>query len=127
MTLRFDPAGGTIVVRALISGVSHNTVARLSLDTGANMTMLNRELAASLGYDVEHPERMVRIATAGGVVRAPQITIGRIAALGKERLNFPIICRSLPSSVSVDGLLGIDFFHGQRLTIDFREGLITLD
>ena len=91
------------------------------------MTMLNRELATSLGYDLESPERMVRIATASGIVQAPQLTIKRIEALGNARVNFPIICRSLPRGVSVDGLLGLDFFRGQRLTLDFREGLITLD
>ena len=127
MTLRFDPSGGTIVVRALISGIVTQTVVRLALDTGANMTMLNRELANNLGYDLDSPESVVRIATASGIVRVPQIRIRRFEALEREMLNFPIICQSLPMGVSVDGLLGLDFFRDQRLTIDFREGLITLD
>ena len=127
MTLRFNPSGGTIVVNAVITGTTTETTARLALDTGASMTMLNSELVVNIGYDLDSPERMVRIGTASGIVRAPQITIRRIEALGNERLNFPIICRSLPRGVSVDGLLGLDFFRGQRLTIDFREGLITLD
>ncbi len=127
MTLRFNPSAGTIVVTAVISGNSIEAAARLALDTGANMTMLNRELASNLGYDLESPDRMVRIATASGIVRAPQLAIRRLEALGNERREFPIICHSLPRGVSVDGLLGLDFFRGQRLTIDFREGLITLD
>ena len=127
MTLRFNPSAGTIVVTAVISGNSIEAAARLALDTGANMTMLNRELASNLGYDVESPDRMVRIATASGIVRAPQLAIRRLEALGNERQEFPIICHSLPRGVSVDGLLGLDFFRGQRLTIDFRKGLITLD
>ena len=127
MTLRFNPSGGTIVVSVLISGTETELAARLALDTGANVTMLNRELAASLGYDLESPERTVRIATASGIIRAPQLRIKKIETLGSARLNFPVICQSLPRGVSVDGLLGLDFFRGQRLTLDFREGLITLD
>ena len=127
MTLRFDPDGGTILVTAVITGIATEAAARMALDTGANMTMLNSELASNLGYDLETPERMVRIATASGIVRAPQLAIRRVAALGQQRLNFPIICKSLPDGVSVDGLLGLDFFRNQRLTIDFREGTITLD
>ncbi len=127
MTLRFNPSAGTIVVTAVISGNSTEAAARLALDTGANMTMLNRGLASNLGYDLESPDRMVRIATASGIVRAPQLAIRRLQALGNERLEFPIICHSLPRGVGVDGLLGLDFFRGQRLTLDFREGLITLD
>ncbi len=127
MTLRFDPDGGTIVVTAVITGLATEAAARLALDTGANMTMLNSELASNLGYNLESPDRVVRIATASGIVNAPQITIRRIVALEQQRPNFPIICQSLPRGVSVDGLLGLDFFRSQRLTIDFREGLITLD
>ena len=127
MTLRFNPSAGTIVVTAVISGNSTEAAARLALDTGANMTRLNRGLASNLGYDLESPDRMVRIATASGIVRAPQLAIRRLQALGNERLEFPIICHSLPRGVGVDGLLGLDFFRGQRLTLDFREGLITLD
>lgn len=127
MTLRFDPDGGTIVVTAVITGIATEAAARMALDTGANMTMLNSELASNLGYDLKAPERIVRIATASGIVRAPQLAIRRVVALGQQRLNFPKICQSLPRGVSVDGLLGLDFFRNQRLTIDFREGLITLD
>ena len=41
-------------------------------------------------------------------------------------MSFFLICHTLPASVSVDGLLGLDFLRGQRLTIDFRAGRIAL-
>jgi predicted aspartyl protease len=104
-----------------------NSVARLALDTGANMTLVNRNFITSLGFNSELPDRHFRIATASGIERVPQFTISRVEALGQERSNFPVLCHNLPQATSVDGLLGLDFFRGQRLTIDFREGLITLD
>jgi hypothetical protein len=41
-------------------------------------------------------------------------------------MSFPIIAHTLPPSATVDGLLGLDFFRGQQLNIDFRRGEITL-
>ena len=33
---------------------------------------------------------------------------------------------TLPPSASVDGLLGLDFFRGQILNLDFRTGVVML-
>jgi hypothetical protein len=45
----------------------------------------------------------VELTTVGGIVQAPRV------------------------QVAVDGILGIDFFLGRKLTIDFRIGLVTLE
>lgn len=37
------------------------------------------------------------------------------------------LCRDLPAEVRVDGLLGLDFFRGTRLALDFRAGRLSLD
>jgi hypothetical protein len=47
-------------------------------------------------------------------------------ALGQTRTHFPVIAHTLPPSAPVDGVLGLDFFRNQELTIDFRKGMITL-
>ena len=41
--------------------------------------------------------------------------------------DFPIVCHTLPPSAAVDGVLGLDFFRGTRLVLDFRKGLVTVD
>jgi len=66
----------------------------------------------------------LQITTGSGVEFVPRIRLGRIAALGLDRRNFPVVCHTLPPSASVDGLLGVDFFHRCRLTIDFATGTI---
>ena len=33
----------------------------------------------------------------------------------------------MPGNTLFDGLLGLDFLRGQKLTIDFRAGLVTLE
>ena len=84
---------------------------------------------AELGYDLTSPDALVEVTTAGGRQVSPIVSISRIVALGLalERLDLPIICQDLPEGTPFDGLLGLDFFRNQRLTLDFREGLITLD
>ncbi len=46
-------------------------------------------------------------------------------------MSFPfdpgqVSCHTLPPSAGVDGLLGLDFFRGERLTVDFRTGRLIL-
>ena len=80
-----------------------------------------------LGYDLTSPVGHVEITTAGGRQVSPVVSISRIGAFGLERADFAVISQDLPSGTPFNGLLGLDFFRGQRLTLDFREGLITLD
>ena len=58
---------------------------------------------------------------------APLVTLSRIRGLGQERVDFPVLGHTLPPSADVDGLIGLDFFRHQTLSIDFRTGQITLD
>ena len=100
---------------------------RLALDTGATDTVLNWDVAVLLGYDPASASLRVRITTASGVESVPQVQIHKLEALGKEQEHFPVLCHTLPPSATVDGLLGLDFFQGQRLVVDFRAGSISLD
>jgi hypothetical protein len=47
--------------------------------------------------------------------------------LGQTREAYPLLAISLPDETGVDGILGLDFLRGQRLTLDFRLGILTLD
>jgi hypothetical protein len=38
----------------------------------------------------------------------------------------PILAHTLPADAGIDGVLGLDFFQGLILTIDFRAGQITV-
>ena len=78
------------------------------------------------GYDpVAAPER-VAITTGSGIEYPSRLPVDRIQALGRERAAFPVVAHTLPPSASVDGLLGLDFLRDLLLTVDFREGLVTL-
>ncbi len=121
---RFDPEKGLIVLRARLWGPSGDARVRLALDTGATSTIVSTSILVALGYDPPTSKERVRVTTASGVEFAARILTERLEALGTERRSFPILCHTLPPSTTVDGLLGLDFLRGQRLTFDFREGLI---
>jgi hypothetical protein len=56
----------------------------------------------------------------------PVLEVARLDCLGHSHANFSILARPLPPTAPMDGLLGLDFFRGLELTIDFRAGRIDL-
>jgi hypothetical protein len=122
----FDARRGLVIVRTELFGPSGSIVLRLALDTGATGTMVNIGPLAAVGYDPSLAPDRIQVTTGSGVEFVPRIAVRRLKALGKERADFPVLGHTLPSSASVDGLLGLDFLRGQELKVDFRKGRITL-
>ncbi len=63
----------------------------------------------------------------GGSVSVPRVVLNRLTVLGQHRIGFAVLSHPLPPDAGVDGLLGLDFFRGSVLTLDFRSGLMTLN
>jgi predicted aspartyl protease len=126
MSFGFNSQQGLIIVQTELWGSTGSAVLRLALDTGATGTMVNVGLLVALGYDPALVSQRVQVTTGSGVEFVPRITLSQIKALGQERTEFPVLGHTLPPSAGVDGLLGLDFFRGQRLTLDFRKGQMTL-
>ncbi len=64
--------------------------------------------------------------TGSGSTTAPRLMVTRLTALGRHAVGLRVIAHTLPAGTGVDGLLGLDFFRGLVLTIDFRAGQLTL-
>ena len=126
MSVSFNPNYGLIVVWAEIWGPAKNTIVRLAVDTGASGTLVNTAVLVSLGYDPSSLPTRIQVTTASGIAFAPRLMISRIRAIDLERVDFPVIAHTLPTSSSVDGLLGLDFFRGMNLSIDFRTGRLSV-
>ena len=122
----FAPIGGPIVIEARATGPRRSRDLRLIVDTGATGTMIHLPVLIALGFDPAQDGRPVQITTASGVELGFKIRLTRLFALGQNRLNFPVIAHTLPATATVDGLLGLDFFQGHILTLDFQVGSITL-
>jgi len=126
MSFPFDSQQGLIIVRAELWGPAGSIVLRLALDTGATGTVVNIGMLVTIGYDPALAPDRIQITTGSGVEFAPRVTLDKITALGQERTDFPVLGHTLPPSAGIDGLLGLDFFRGQNLTVDFRTGQVTL-
>ena len=126
MSFPFDSHQGLIIVPAELWGPSGSAVLRLALDTGATGTLVNNGILVALGYDPALVPDRVQVTTGSGVEFVPRVMLDRIMALGHERAEFPVLGHTLPPSAGIDGLLGLDFFRGRRLTLDFHTGQVTL-
>ncbi len=127
MTYSFDPRGSLIVVPATLYLGKRPETVRLGLDTGATRTVISRQIALHLGYEPAESDRRTRIITGSGAISVPLLKIDRLEALGKALTNVPVLCHTLPSRAAIDGVLGLDFLRGRRLTIDFRAGQLALE
>jgi predicted aspartyl protease len=126
VTFSFNPARGLIQVEAAIVGPTGNAVVRLALDTGATATLIGIDPLQLAGYDPPGAGTPVPTTTASGVVQSFRLPVLSLTALGQARISIPVLARTLPSTASVDGLLGLDFLRGNILNIDFIKGEIAL-
>lgn len=127
MTVPFDRERGLVVVPAELWGPSGSAVLRLAVDTGATGTVVNVAVLVALGYDPSLVPDRVQLTTGSGIEFAARVVLRQFTALGHNCSNFPVLAHTLPPSASVDGLLGLDFFRGHSLKLDFVAGELTLD
>jgi len=127
MSASFNPLEGLIIVPAELWGPTGSVVLRLALDTGATSTVINVAMLVAIGCDPALAPDRVQVTTGSGIEFAPRIVLERITALGRDRDGFTVLGHTLPPSAGVDGLLGLDFLRGERLTVDLRGGQVTLD
>jgi hypothetical protein len=126
MSFPFNAASGLIIVSVRIHGPTGHRLAELALDTGATASLIQTATLVAIGYDPATAPDRVLVTTGSGVEFVPRLLLDRVEALGQARTSFPVVAHTLPPSATVDGLLGLDYFRGQHLMIDFRQGEITV-
>ncbi len=101
----------------------------LALDTGATHTMIDLTLMLLNGYDLDQVVRTVEFETAKGPISAYIFRVSALTALGRtvrdvEVSSYDFVGNNL--IFDIDGVLGLDFFKGTELTINFKESKIGL-
>lgn len=122
----FNAKQGLVIVSARIFGPSGDALARLAVDTAAIGTVIRPGILESIGYDLAQAPDQVRLVSASDTITVPRLLADRIVALGQERTYMPIIVHALPPATGVDGTLGLDFYRVRRLTVNFRQGRVSL-
>jgi predicted aspartyl protease len=101
----------------------------LALDTGASHTTIDLAALIIAGYDVAKAERIIQIETASGVIDAYVFKVNLLTAIGTEKHNIEVCAYDFFSYQLItdfDGVLGLDFFGEQKLCIDFKNNVLTL-
>jgi len=127
---KFDPSKNLIVVDAEIWSADGNYshIIPLALDTGASTTIIPWEIIEYLGYAPHTVPGSMRkqIVTGSGIEFVPEVSVTAFQSLGKTAKFMPVYCHDLPQACFVSGLLGLNFLRGSKLTIDLKEGLVSL-
>jgi hypothetical protein len=126
MEFDFDPDAPNILVPVFVTGPRRGGTLKLALDTGAARTVIRPQVLASLGIVPTANARRGRIRSATGGAAAPFVAVPHLLALGRARADFDVLAHELPPSVTHDGLLGLDFFRGFVLKLDFARGRAAL-
>ena len=96
---------------------------RFLIDTGSQNTVLSRSLAQRLALVPNRKARLVSLAGTQIVdtVDVDQIDLGRRSYYG---LTAPLL---ESEHMGADGILGLDSLQGQRVLVDFKQGLMAID
>jgi hypothetical protein len=124
-TVSFDPREPSIRIPVVVE--TARTVAKylFVVDTGATRSAVHSRIAKALKLAPD-PTRVAAVTTASGHSTAGFFIVPRFMGLGVEQTNYRVLAQEFPASFSADGLLGLDFFRGRILTIDFRLNSIRL-
>jgi hypothetical protein len=122
----FDPNARLVVVQTILTGPAGTHEFRFAVDTGSTRTAVAGHVLQLLGNQEPPVAERRRARTGSGETRAGLVSVRRIQALGQVRTDFPVLWLPLAPAVMIDGLLGLDFFRGLVLTLDFARGRITL-
>ncbi len=128
MRYSFNPSAGLIIVKAELWGPGGNSVIRMAIDTGCETTTIRTPALMKVGYELSVSAEIVPLVTASRDDDvAIALTLENFFALGVVRDNYAILAAKLPHTLRFDGLLGLDFFAGRHLDIDFRGGWFSFD
>jgi clan AA aspartic protease (TIGR02281 family) len=103
----------------------NNKSAKLLLDTGASITMLNKNLLSSNEFEVINPNTIIY--TASGSDSAQKVIVNSFG-IGDIRLNnFELIISNKKVFQNFDGLLGMDFLGNFQFSIDQENGYLIIN
>jgi predicted aspartyl protease len=123
---QFDPKAGIILVKTKVYGPGGDTIVNLALDTGATWTLISWETASLVGYDPASIQQRTTITTGSGIEYCPKLNLLKVEALGKSVSGLEALCHTLPPSSRVDGLLGLNFLGRFNVSLNFKQGYITI-
>jgi len=122
----FDSKAGIILVKTKVYGPGGDAIVNLALDTGATWTLVSWETAVLVGYDPASIQQRTAITTGSGIEYCPKLNLLKVEALGKSVNGLEVLCHTLPPTSRVDGLLGLNFLRRFNMSLNFKQGYISI-
>jgi clan AA aspartic protease (TIGR02281 family) len=122
IVIQFPPGSGKVSSSAV---VNNRIEMEFLVDTGASMVTIPGAAARKLGIDINPSTPMERLVTAGGVIRAPRITLDAVTIDGWTERNIPAYVVDIPEQPGI-GLLGLNFLNRFRMDLNTKAGVLTL-
>lgn len=114
-----------VIVECYVNGYE----LRFIIDTGASDTIMDKNALIAFEGELLRDHVPITLETASGSVVAETALVNSFEALGVRLANHRIhVYDFLQQKVftEIDGVLGLDFFVGRKLCIDFRQLTIAL-
>ena len=123
----FDIMGGTSVVYVKIWSPKRSIYRSmfLTLDTGAAITTISKDILHILGYDTESSVKN-RITTASGVEYVSKITLEKLMIAEFELTNVKTYAHTFPQESFSDGVIGINVLSNFNMFISFQRKILQL-
>ncbi len=99
----------------------------LAIDTGASHTVVDLTALLMAGYSLSDSKGTIPMETAKGNIDAHIFEVDYFYALGREINKFKVCSYDFLANqvlVNIDGVLGLDFYRGKVLTLDFLRSKI---
>lgn len=124
--MRFDPRKQHILVAGVLDGPDGRIRrVRFIIDPGTPHTVVDTPLMDALGYGAHLAIGKSTLWGVSGVTKGYVVRAPRIRVVGKEIRDYRIAVHDFADGLGVEALLGLDFFHGGYLGLDFVTGEIT--
>ena len=127
MTYSFDLQRSLVVVPVFVAGPRGGEYFDFAVDIGATRTCVSGPLLEMLGYRRDQTRGRFQARTGSGGIETGTISVRSFLTFGILRSDYPVVWMPLPPASRVEGLLGLDFFRGRILKVDFIRGRVSLD
>jgi aspartyl protease family protein len=114
--------GGTAVVEAM---VNRRLTIPLVLDTGADITVLTKEVATDLRFHSLERLPKLQFRTPGGSVNFPITTVQSLR-VGTAEVRHVDVAIDMAGHLPL-GLLGMTFLRHFKVTVDHQRGQVTFE